>query len=271
MRSDTLLFQFFNQFPEAAFEIFGFTDLSPADYRFEALTVKELPLYADGAFLTNQPDKPQIFLEVYFYKYPPAYRKLILEALHYQHLTEPTPEIRTLLIFANRKLDAGDKMLEILKQTPYLNVIYLDEELNKNPRTLFHTLLEIIVFPDNEKEDLRKVQEVYRELREIQPNYIELCVHALAEKYKYLTFQQLKSMIDPTKPFHPSESRWVREYAQEYAQECTQELVEKNNHYLFQLKSTARSLKEKMGLSNEAVANIMSISLEEVEDRKSVV
>ncbi len=68
MKTDSIFYRLFQQFPSIFFELIGRSPDEAAGYQFSSREVKQLAFHMDGLFLprTDEPNKPFYLVEVQF-------------------------------------------------------------------------------------------------------------------------------------------------------------------------------------------------------------
>lgn len=85
MKTDTLFYQLFQDFPSIFFELIGEPTTDISSYQFTAPEVKQRAFRFDGLFLPSaeSPELPIYFVEVQFQKKPKFYSRLFAEVFLY--------------------------------------------------------------------------------------------------------------------------------------------------------------------------------------------
>lgn len=85
MKTDTIFYQLFQNFPSIFFELIGQPATATSRYQFTSLEVKQRAFRFDGLFLpvAESPELPIYFVEVQFQKKSNFYARLFAEIFLY--------------------------------------------------------------------------------------------------------------------------------------------------------------------------------------------
>jgi predicted transposase/invertase (TIGR01784 family) len=135
MRTDSIFYNLFQEYPEIFFEL---TDQGPAEaehYRFRSEEVKESQFRIDGVFepLDALPGKPVYFTEVQFWDNPKFYWKLFAEVFIFLEKHMPESPWKAVALFGHAGLDPGVPLALRPLQDECLRVVYLDQWAEQHP------------------------------------------------------------------------------------------------------------------------------------------
>lgn len=99
VKTDTIFYRLFQEFPSIFFELIGQTGLPADTYKFTSIELKQLAFRLDGLFLppTNQPNLPIYFVEVQFQKDDGFYYRLFAEIFLYIYQYKPVSNWRAVV------------------------------------------------------------------------------------------------------------------------------------------------------------------------------
>ncbi len=158
MKTDTLFYQLFQQFPSLLFQLIKQPVNLVENYQFDSVEVKQLSFRIDGVFLTKKPELPIYFVEVQYQKDAKFYSRFFSEILLYLHQTELKNDWRGVIIYPQKSIDIGEKRrYEALLNSDNVKIIYLDELPNEElESSLEMSILDLII--SQEKKAIKKGQ-----------------------------------------------------------------------------------------------------------------
>ena len=129
MKTDTIFYQLFQNFPSIFFELIG----QPADdansYQFTSLEVKQRAFRFDGLFhpIADSPELPIYFVEVQFQRKPKFYSRLFAEIFLDFYQYDHDNEWVAIVIYRRRSIEtpAPRQYAELMQHR--VRQIYLDE------------------------------------------------------------------------------------------------------------------------------------------------
>jgi predicted transposase/invertase (TIGR01784 family) len=95
VKTDTLFYQLFQNFPSIFFELIGQPTTDASSYQFTAPEVKQRAFRFDGLFLppAESPELPIYFVEVQFQKKSKFYSRLFAEIFLYFYQYDPQERV----------------------------------------------------------------------------------------------------------------------------------------------------------------------------------
>ncbi len=130
MKTDSLFYRLFQNYPQLLFELIGFNLNSPQDYHFQSVEIKQTAFRLDGVFvpLNDNRELPLFFIEVQFQSETAFYSRLFSEIFLYLRQYQPINPWQAVIIYFSRSIDIGDTphYLDLL-DSPRVTRIYLDE------------------------------------------------------------------------------------------------------------------------------------------------
>ncbi len=235
MRTDNLFYKLLEKQPHLALRLANLDVPPKAEYHFTAIELKQKAQRPDAVLLPNDAALPVIVLEVQYWLDALIYTRLVSETalLHLQH-----PEythFQMLLFLRSRQIDVESGVWSSLLASDAIRVVYLDEitdNLTQEPfRDSFAPdeqsallLMHLTVTPENRSADDALVEQLATSIANSQSQayqrlFKDLFVSLYVSKYKNLTIQEVRAMIDTREIFDDiGESLAVQQYGQEVAE-----------------------------------------------------
>nr|MDJ0620629.1 Rpn family recombination-promoting nuclease/putative transposase [Calothrix sp. MO_192.B10] len=131
MKTDTIFYHLFQNFPSIFFELIHQPPETANYYQFSSVEVKQLAFRIDGVFIPENnasPSTPIYFVEVQFQADKKFYSRLFAEIFLYLDKTELSNNWRGVVVYPNRSTDIGEteRYIELLT-SQRVQCIYLDE------------------------------------------------------------------------------------------------------------------------------------------------
>ena len=105
MKTDSIFYQLFQEFPQIFFELIKAQEISPDTYQFISPEIKQLAFRLDGVFvpLEGFSSQPLYFVEIQFYKDEEFYARLFSEVfLYFKQYNPSSPNWYAIVIYASR-------------------------------------------------------------------------------------------------------------------------------------------------------------------------
>ena len=127
MKTDSIFYRLFQEFPSIFFELIGNPETANT-YQFSSVEIKQTAFRIDGVFLPIQEDNPIYFVEVQFQPDTELYSRLFSEIFLYLRQNKPRSTWRGVLIYPSRSIDISDtKDCHEFFTSSRVIAIYLDE------------------------------------------------------------------------------------------------------------------------------------------------
>ncbi len=130
MKTDTIFYSLFKEFPSIFFELINQSPEEAKAYEFTSREVKQLAFRLDGLFLptSNNPEKPFYVVEVQFQPDEDLYYRLFAELFLYLRQYQPSHPWEVVVIYPSRSIER-EKNLHFGKLLNLAEVkrVYLDE------------------------------------------------------------------------------------------------------------------------------------------------
>jgi len=150
LKTDSLFYRLFQNFPPLLFELIGVSVANSQQYQFRSVEIKQTAFRIDGLFAPPEADteSPLFFVEVQFSGESNFYSRFFAEIFLYLRQYQPSQSWRGVLIYPTRRVDIGETghYTELL-ESARITRIYLDE-LEENPESIGISLLKLVVSPE---------------------------------------------------------------------------------------------------------------------------
>jgi len=239
MRTDTLFYKLLEAQPDLAFRLADLPMPTNVQYRFAAVELKQKAQRPDGVLLPDTNTAPVLVTEVQFQTDRLVYTRIVSETALLLMQYPEYSNVQMVVLLRSRSVDVDARPWQGLLADTTLRVVYLDEYLDEHlqQRTSHgqdvHTpaqqaallLMQLTVTPQNTAHDARIVQQLQQAVANTTNNALQrlfrdLFVSLFVSKYKTLTLEEVRAMIDTREIFDDiHESLAVQQYAERYAQE----------------------------------------------------
>ena len=263
MKTDTIFYSLFQEFPSFFFELIDRSPDEAAAYEFTSREIKQLAFRIDGLFLpkTEEPEKPFYLAEVQFQPDADLYYRIFGELFLYLRQYKPLNPWRVVVIYPNRRIE-HEQMLQFqeLLTSQRVQRIYLDELPEAADPSLGVKVVKLVIEPaETAAEQARQSIAMARQqlsdpivLRDLI-NLIEtIIVYKLPQKSR----EEIAAMLNL------SELRQTRFY-QEVKQEGLEEGLEQGKQEgerQAKLEAIRRTIGS--GINLETIAQLLDLSLE---------
>ncbi|MBD2179996.1 Rpn family recombination-promoting nuclease/putative transposase [Planktothrix sp. FACHB-1355] len=271
MKTDSLFYNIFRQFPFIFFALLGIPAETTNQYEFTSQEVKQLSFRLDGLFLPINPNSqlPFYIVEVQFQPDPNLYYRLFAELFIYLRQYQPPHPWQLVVIYPNRQTERENNIhFQEMLALPNLTRIYIDELSTTETASLPIKLLKLIVEPENTAPDLAR--ELAAQVRTEIPNVtvrdslIELLETIVVYKLPQKSREEIAAM------FNLSDLKKTRVY-----QEIQAEVQAEAQAEIAKIQAEAQEAKQRekatilrlvsLGLSTEQIATAIDLPLAEVE------
>ncbi|MBR8838377.1 MAG: Rpn family recombination-promoting nuclease/putative transposase [Stigonema ocellatum SAG 48.90 = DSM 106950] len=265
MKTDSIFYRLFQEFPSIFFELIGEPPQEANAYQFSSVEVKQTAFRIDGVFLpTQKRDIPLYFVEVQFQSDSEIYARLIAEICLYLRQNQPSNDWRAVVIYPTRGIDTADiKHYREFFTSQRVSRIYLDQlgEAVSLPISLATVKLVI----ENEKTAIKQARELIdRTQQQIsspqqQQQLLQLIETILVYKFSTMSRKEIEEMFGLS---DLKQTRVYQEALTEGRQEGRQEGEQEGTR---QQKFRTVPLLLRLGLSVEDVARELELTVEEVQ------
>ncbi|MBW4569718.1 MAG: Rpn family recombination-promoting nuclease/putative transposase [Tolypothrix carrinoi HA7290-LM1] len=129
MKTDSIFYRLFQEFPSIFFELIGNPPEAANTYQFASVEIKQTAFRIDGVFLpTQEENNPIYFVEVQFQSDTELYSRLLSEIFLYLRQNKPRSSWRGVVIYPTRSIDTSDtKDCHEFFTSQRISRIYLNE------------------------------------------------------------------------------------------------------------------------------------------------
>ena len=265
MKTDFLFYSLFELEPRLLLHLAHLNIADNVAYQFQAIELKETAKRSDAVFLPNTTDAPVIVAEVQFWKDASIYNRLVSESARLRLQMPEYPHLQMVVVFPSRAIDPGAGVWSALVQAGVIRIVYLNEALEEHDsdhspeeRTALW-LMNLTVSPNDELSDRTKLPTFVQNVVAtksiaLQKMFRNLFVSLYTSKYKHLTIQEVRAMINMTEIFDDiHESLAVQQYGEEQREKGKME-----NALSF----------VNAGIPIEQVASILNLPIEAIEEAR---
>ncbi|MFQ4145204.1 Rpn family recombination-promoting nuclease/putative transposase [Chlorogloeopsis sp. ULAP02] len=246
MKTDSIFYRLFQEFPDIFFELIGEATEEVNTYQFSSVEIKQTAFRIDGVFLPTHEESPIYFVEVQFQTDANIYARLFAEIFLYLRQNSPQNDWRGVLIYPSSSVDTSNiqHYREFFTSQRVLR-IYLDElgEVTSLPISI--ATIKLVI----EDEDIaisqarqlidRTKQEISSEPKQRQ--LLELIETILVYKFPKMSREEIETMFGLSEL---KQTRFYQDAFQEGKQEGKQEAVPR----LLALGLTVEQIAEALGL-----------------------
>lgn len=200
VKTDTIFYRLFQEFPSIFFELIGNQPQTAASYKFSSIEIKQTAFRIDGVFLPIQDQQnPIYFVEVQFQTDIEIYYRLFSETFLYLRQYQPQNPWQGVVIYPSRSLDTADrKHYNEFFTSQRVNLIYLDELGESSSLPIGIATIKLII--EDESQAIIAARELIdRTKQEIsnqkQQQLLELVETILVYKFPKMSCQEIEAMF----------------------------------------------------------------------------
>jgi len=257
MKTDSIFYRIFKEYPAAFFELLGQSAETAQLYEFASIEVKQTAFRIDGVFVSNTPKVPIQFVEVQFQEDNRFFERTISEIFLYLGQNESISEWRFVVLVGKQNMILSlPTKYQLL--SPNISVFYLDQIENIDTKPLGVRIVDLVVCKPNQAK--QKVPGLIKEAKSIADSSLQKVVIDLIDtiimyKFENLSYRELEAM------FGLSELKRTRVY-QEGKEEGEQEGRKEEARSLI-----LRLLGRRLGkLEQKTIARVERLSLQKLEE-----
>jgi predicted transposase/invertase (TIGR01784 family) len=256
VKTDSIFYRLFQEFPSIFFELIGEPPEEANLYQFSSVEVKQTAFRIDGVFLPTQTEEnPIYFVEVQFQPDSEIYSRLFAEICLYLRQNKPENDWFATVIYPTRSVDTGDiKHYREFFSSQRVSRIYLDELGEATSLPIGIATIKLVI--EDEERAIAQARELIDRVKQNvsggipQPQLLQLIETIIVYKFPRMTREEIQAM------FSLSELKQTRFY-----QEAFTEGKEEGKR-----EATLNAVRQflALGFSLEQIAQGLSLSLEEV-------
>jgi len=205
MKTDSIFYNIFQEFPFVFFALLGISADSANQYQFTSQEIKQLAFRLDGLFLPIIPDPqlPFYVVEVQFQPDPTLYYRLFAELFIYLKQYQPPHPWQLVVIYPNRQTERESNIhFQEMLALPKITRIYIDELSASETASLPIKVLKLVIEPDNTAEnfaiDLARQAETEISDTTARKNFINLLEIIIVYKLPQKTREEVAAMFSLT-------------------------------------------------------------------------
>ncbi|BAZ52604.1 hypothetical protein NIES4103_52690 [Nostoc sp. NIES-4103] len=263
MKTDTIFYRLFQEYPTIFFELIGNSPDTARVYQFSSVEIKQTAFRIDGVFLSTHRENPVYFAEVQFQIDEEFYSRLFAEIFLYLRQNQPQNDWCAVVIYPNQSVDTKNvKHYREFFASQRVKCIYLDELGEPASLPIGIATVKLVIAAEDaaiaQAKELinRTKQEIEFPLQ--QQQLLQLIETILIYKFPNMSREEVEEM------FGLSDLKQTRIYQQAFEEgkeEGKQEGIEEGQRRE-KLRMVSRLLK--LGLTVEQVAEELGLSVEEV-------
>jgi len=257
VKTDTLFYQFFKDFPRFFFELIGKPDTNTNAYEFISPEIKQQAFRLDGLFATRPefPQEPLYFVEVQFYKEDDFYERMFSQIfVYFRQYQPPNPDWYAIVIYDSRSSEfpAHPRYNELMERR--VRRIFLNELGEAAEQSLGTGIVKLVVETPRKTGEAAKllINKAREELAEplSQKKVIELIQTIVLYKFPNLSRKEIEAMLELI------DIKQTRVY-----QEAFEEGIERGQ---LQTKLQMVPLLRELGLNVEEIATRLQLDVQTV-------
>ncbi|MEG4456623.1 Rpn family recombination-promoting nuclease/putative transposase [Microcoleus sp. N9_A1] len=205
MKTDSIFYNIFQEFPFVFFALLGIPAESANQYQFTSQEVKQLAFRLDGLFLPIIPDHqlPFYVVEVQFQPDTTLYYRLFAELFIYLKQYQPPHPWQLVVIYPNRQTERQSNIhFQEMLALPKITRIYINELSASETASLPIKLIKLVIEPDNTAEnfaiDLARQAETEISDTTARKNFINLLETIIVYKLPQKTREEVAAMFSLT-------------------------------------------------------------------------
>jgi len=203
MKTDSIFYRMFLDFPDSFFELIERTDAMVSNYRFTSQEVKQLAFRLDGLFLPldHLENSPFYLVEVQFQKDEDLYYRLFSELFLYLRQYKPVSPWQIVVIYPSREIEREHpQQFADLLSLARIKRIYLDELANDETPSLAIAMIKLVTESESQAINSAKIliKQAQREVsdRLVQKNVIDLIETIIIYKLPQKSREEIEAMLE---------------------------------------------------------------------------
>jgi len=260
MKTDSIFYNIFQEFPFVFFALLGISADSANQYQFTSQEIKQLSFRLDGLFLPIVADSqlPFYIVEVQFQPDPTLYYRLFAELFIYLKQYQPPHPWQLVVIYPNRQTERESNIhFQEMLALPQITRIYINELSASETASLPIKVLKLVIEPDNTAEnfaiDLARQAETEISDSTVRKNFINLLETIIVYKLPQKTREEVAAMLRLS---DLKQTRFYQEISEEIQSEEKAKTKQRDKALIFRLFS--------LGLATEQIATAFDLPVAEV-------
>ncbi len=259
MKTDSIFYRLFQEFPNIFFELIGDDSEAVTNYQFSSVEIKQTAFRIDGVFIPKSKKKPIYFVEVQFQPDSEIYSRLLTEINLYLRQNQSENDWLAVVIYPSRSTDTGKiKHYREYFASGRISRIYLDELGENTSLPIGIASIKLVI--ENEDRAIQQARElITRTNQENNPvqekqKLLQIIETILVYKFPTMDIKEIEEM------FELSELKQTRVYQQAFAEgeEKGKQEGEEKGKLLAVLPMLAA------GLTVEQIAEALSLTVDQV-------
>ncbi len=268
MKTDSIFYRLFQEYPAAFFEVLGQPGDTAQNYTFTSVEVKQTAFRLDGVFESQSPAFPTYFIEVQFQEDRRFFDRAIPEIMLYLAQNEGVTDWR-LVVWVARPNLLPPLPIKYRLLSANITIVPLNQIATVSATSIGVNLIDLIVCPVQQaQERVVALRARLQNLTEptLQGLLVDLMETVLVYKFAHLSREEMEAMfglseLKQTRVYQEAKEEGKEEGVQIGRQEGRQEGVR-----LGEAKLLIRQLSRRFGnLSPSQQERIAALSLEELE------
>jgi predicted transposase/invertase (TIGR01784 family) len=215
VKTDSIFYRLFQEFPDIFFELIGNSPETATGYQFSSVEVKQTAFRIDGVFLPETGERPIYFVEVQFQADAKIYSRLFTEIHLYLRQNQPENDWLAVVIYPTSSIDTA-------KTTHYresftsgrVTRIYLDELGETASLPLGIATIKLIIENDAIPVARELITRTSQEIDSVQQQQqlLQIIETILVYKFPSMNIEEIQEM------FGLSDLKQTRVYQQAFAE-----------------------------------------------------
>lgn len=200
MKTDSLFYRLFQEFPDIFFELIGKNPEIASNYQFSSVEVKQTAFRIDGVFLPNLESDRIYFVEVQFQPQQEFYSRFLAEIFLYLRQNKPENDWSAIVLYPSLSTDAANiKHYREFFESGRIKRIYLNQlrgEVLENSIAL--KTVKLIVAPESKTiEQARDLVDRVRQHGQLQQEkFVQLVETILVYKLPNMSREEIEAMFE---------------------------------------------------------------------------
>jgi predicted transposase/invertase (TIGR01784 family) len=263
VKTDSIFYRLFQEFPNIFFELIGNSPENTANYQFSSVEIKQTAFRIDGVFLPQTEEQPIYFVEVQFQPDTEIYSRLFTEINLYLHQNQPENDWFAVVIYPSRSIDTAKTMhYRESFASGRVTRIYLDELGENASLPIGIATIKLVI--ENENRAIQSARElITRTNQEVesvrqQQQLLQIIETILVYKFPSMDIKEIQEM------FGLSDLKQTRVYQQAFAEGEREGEQKGKQEGERRGKLLAVPAMLAAGLTVEQVAQALSLTVDEV-------